>query len=86
MIRDSRTLHLTNLHLHNVLQKASSNQVIKLSLETRVCALELNNIVVKVIYVVFDIIPDWRSGSRFKFKYNWVSVLVFTSCIDLRAK
>jgi len=49
-------------------------------------AFVLHNVVVKVVHVVYDVVPQRSGRSRLKFEHNWVAVFVFTLSVDLGAK
>lgn len=49
-------LHLTNLHLHNVLEETSANQVIELALIRLELSSILANLVVQEVNVISDVV------------------------------
>lgn len=65
VVCNGSTLHLSNLHLHNVLEETTPDQIIELSLKTRMCSLELYYVVIQIINVVRDVIPNWCGSSSF---------------------
>ena len=85
MVGNCSTLHPTNFHLHYILKKASSNKIIEFSLERRVMASELDYLVVKIINIVFDLVPQRSSCTCLDFKHDVVAVLVISLCVDLRS-
>jgi hypothetical protein len=84
MVSDSGTLHLPNLHLHDVLKEASSDQVIKLSFIAAMLSLILANLIVQVVDVVRKIVPHDTSRSCLKLKHDFIAVGIDTPGIDLR--
>jgi hypothetical protein len=43
-------------------------------------------VVVQIVYVVNDIIPDGCGGSSLEFEYYRVAMLIFALCVDLRSQ
>ena len=86
MVGNRSTLHLSNLHLHDVLQKSTSNQVVVLALKGRVQPFKLHDAVVEVVNVIKNIVTKWGSRSRLQFEYDIVAVSVLPSCINLRSQ
>ena len=86
MISNCRSLHPTDLHLHDVLEKATADQVIELSLERAMLALALVNVIVQKVDIIRDVIPLRSCRPCFDLKHDWVSIFVFASCVDLGAQ
>ena len=62
VVRDCSSLHPSNLHLHYILKEAASYEIIVLALKRTVLALKSDNLIVKVIDVVLNLVTD--RGSR----------------------
>ena len=63
VVRDRSSLHPSNLHLHYILKKAASYEIIVLALKRTVLALKSDNLIVKVIDVVLNLVTDRGSSS-----------------------
>jgi len=86
VVGNCSALHLTNLHLHDILQEATSDKVIEFSLITWMLALKFANFIIKIIDVVANFISHYRSRSCFKFKYYFLAITIDSLCVNLRAQ
>lgn len=80
------TLHLTDFHLHDVFEETSTDKIVKLTLETTVHSLTLDDFVVQVVNVADNVVAERCSSSRLDLKHYWFSILIDPPRINLRPK
>ena len=79
-------LHLTNLHLHDVFEETSTDQIVKLTLITAVHSFAFDYLIIQVINVAHNVVAEWGSSSRLDLKHYRVSVLIVSPSINLRSE
>jgi hypothetical protein len=84
MISNGCSLHLPNLHLHDVLEEASSDKIVELSLVAAMLSFVFAHLIVKVVDIVRKIVPHHARSSRFQLEHNLVAVAIDTLRINLR--
>merc|ERR1719469_836296 len=56
-------LHLTNLHLHDVFEETSTDEIVKLTLITAVHSFAFDYLIIQVINVAHNVVAEWGSSS-----------------------
>lgn len=80
------TLHSSNLHLHYVLQEATTDKVKELSFKARVLAFAFNYAVVEEVYIVADVVTKRSSCTCLQLEHNWVAIFILASTVNLRSQ
>ena len=86
VISDKGSIHSPDLALHYVLEEATADQVVELSLIGRVLTLVFHDFVVQVVYVIEDLVTEDGRGTSLKLEDNAVALCIDALSVDLRAE
>lgn len=86
MVSNGSSLHLSNLHLHNVFEETSSNQIVKLTFVAGVLSFVFAHLIVQIVDVVRQIVSHDACCPCLQLEHDRISMGVRASSVDLRSE